>query len=518
MNNLSFQDLFKHTGKDLQSGVVVFLVALPLCLGIALASGAPLFSGLLAGIVGGIVVGTFSKSHTSVSGPAAGLTIIVLTAIADLKSFEVFLLAVSLAGIMQIVLGFAKAGLIALFFPNAVIKGMLSAIGIILILKQLPHFMGVDIEAFGSLEFFDPKNNMNTFEELMYAIGHIHEGPLIIGAVSLVLLVIFELKAVKKIPIFKIIPGPLIVVVLGVVLKIAFDSIPMLFVEESHLVAIPSLLDANSFIAFFSTPKFSAISTFEVWRVAFLIAIIASLETLLSIEAVDKLDPHRRHTPPNAELKAQGIGNVISGLIGGLPVTSVIVRSSANIDSGGQTKLSAVYHGIFLIISVVAIPHILNLIPLSCLAAVLLLVGFKLAKPALFKEQHKKGLDQFLPFVITISAILFTDLLIGILIGLGVGVFFILKANYANPYVYNEEFDEEGRKLIHIKLSEHVSFINKASLQLTLDEIPKGCHVVIDGSISQKIDNDALALMKDFKVQALENDIQLELINVNLEN
>ena len=331
MNSPKLKDLIKHTGKDLQAGVVVFLVALPLCLGIALASGAPLFSGIMAGIVGGIVVGAFSKSHTSVSGPAAGLTIIVLTAIADLKSFEVFLLAVSLAGIMQIILGFAKAGLIALFFPNAVIKGMLSAIGIILILKQLPHFMGVDIEAFGSVEFFDPQNNMNTFEELMYAISHVHEGPLIIGIISLILLMLFEFNFIKQNAIFKIIPGPLVVVGLGIVLKLVFDTIPFLIVEESHLVAIPSLLEASSFSSFFATPKFSAISNFMVWRVAFLIAIIASLETLLSIEAIDKLDPHRRHTPPNAELKAQGIGNLISGLIGGLPVTSVIVRSSANV-------------------------------------------------------------------------------------------------------------------------------------------------------------------------------------------
>jgi len=516
MKQQNFSDLFKHTGKDLKSGVVVFLVALPLCLGIALASGAPLFSGLLAGIVGGIVVGAFSKSHTSVSGPAAGLTIIVLTAIADLKSFEVFLLAVSLAGIMQILLGLAKAGLIALFFPNAVIKGMLSAIGIILILKQLPHFMGVDIEDFGSMEFFDPKNNMNTFEELMYAVGHIHEGPLIIGIVSLVLLIVFELKAIKRIAIFKLIPGALIVVVVGVVLKLTFDAIPYLLVEETHLVAIPSLLNAESFSSFFSTPKFSAITQFEVWRVAFLIAVIASLETLLSIEAVDKLDPHRRHTPPNAELKAQGLGNLISGLVGGLPVTSVIVRSSANVGAGGQTKMAAFYHGLFLIISVVAIPQILNIIPLSCLAAVLLLVGFKLAKPALFEEQYKMGMDQFLPFVITIAAILFTDLLIGILIGLAVGVFFILKANYANPYTYKEEFDKNGRKLVNIKLSEHVSFINKASLQLTLDEVPNGSHVVIDGSKSQKIDADALSLIGDFKIQASENDIKLELINIKM--
>ncbi len=514
MTHKNLSELFQYSSYDVRSGIVVFLVALPLCLGIALASGAPLFSGLIAGICGGIVVGAISKSHTSVSGPAAGLTVIVLSAIETLGSFESFLVAVVLAGIIQLILGYAKAGLIALFFPNSVIKGMLSAIGLILILKQFPHFVGVDIEAFGSMEFFDPANNMNTFEEFMYAISHVHTGPLIVGVISLVILIVFDQPKIKNTKLIKVLPGPLIAVGFGILWTLYFSSDKELMIEDSHLVSIPSLMGEVKLSDFIVTPNFSEILNLQIVKTAFLVAIIASLETLLSIEAVDKLDPHKRHTPPNAELIAQGFGNIVSGLIGGLPVTSVIVRSSANIDSGAQTKLAAIYHGFLLAICVLLIPNILNLIPLSCLASVLLVVGYKLAKPAVFMEHLKNGLDQFFPFIITVVAILFSDLLIGILIGLSVGAFYILKSNFTNPYDYEEQYDQHGKLLVKITLSEYVSFMNKAALQLTLDKIPDGSKVIIDGSNLKKIDLDALNLIADFVVKAKENEIELKLIKI----
>lgn len=501
---------------DLPAGLVVFLVALPLCLGIALASGAPLFSGIITGVVGGIVVGWLSGSHISVSGPAAGLTVIVFSAITELGSYEAFLLAVVLAGAMQVAMGYAKAGVIGLYFPSSVIKGMLTAIGLILILKQFPHLFGVDMEAFGATQYGDGQGH-NTFTNFFMALSQFHPGALFVGTISLLVLILWEQPFVKKQAWATILPGALIVVLLGVAMNAVFQAFfPVLAIDPTHLVNLPDIgsSQANG-DSLWRFPELSAISNPLIWQSAVVVALIASLETLLSVEAIDKLDPHKRRTPLNRELKAQGIGNIICGLIGGLPMTAVIVRSSANLGSGSKTKMSAIYHGFFLVSAVVLIPSLLNLIPLASLAAILILVGYKLAKPKIFIEQYKLKFEQFFPFVVTVVAILLTDLLVGILIGLAVGIFFILKANYKTPYFYHDdEHPEIGSKKITIFLSEHVSFINKASLQLTLDHLPSNSMVTIDGSRSQAIDFDALNIIHDFASVAGERNIQLTLKDV----
>jgi MFS superfamily sulfate permease-like transporter len=506
----------KEYKNDIPSSVVVFLVALPLCLGIALASGAPLFSGIITGVVGGIVVGLLSGSHLSVSGPAAGLTVIVLDAITELGTFEAFLLAVVLAGIIQMVMGYVKAGVIGLYFPSSVIKGMLAAIGLILIMKQIPHFLGVDQEAFGITEFGDGEGH-NTFTNFIYSLQHIHAGALIVGLASLLILILWEQQFIKKQAWAKVVPGALVAVVTAIVANVVFTaSFPALAIDGAHLVKLPVIgTDGVEFSSLLTFPDFGAILNPLVWKAAFVIAIIASLETLLSVEAIDKIDPHKRRTPQNRELKAQGVGNIISGLIGGIPMTAVIVRSSANLESGGRTKLSAVYHGILLLLCVLLIPGLLNMIPLSALAAVLLLVGYKLAKPQLFMRQYKLSFEQFFPFIVTIVAILVTDLLVGIMIGLSVGIFFILRANYKTPYFYHaqEHMENGGRKII-LQLSEHVSFINKASLQLTLEHLPDNSHVIIDGSKSEDIDFDALVIIYDFAKVAHERNIEVELKHI----
>lgn len=496
---------------DLPAALVVFLVALPLCLGIALASGAPLFSGIITGIIGGIVVGTLSGSHTSVSGPAAGLTVIVLGAISSLSSFELFLTAVVIAGVLQLILGYVKAGIIGLYFPSSVIKGMLAAIGLILILKQLPHFLGFDVKAFGAIG-----GQETMLSKLLAAVQHIHAGAALIGVVSLVLLILWEQPFIKNKPFAKIIPGALVAVIAGVLLNLAFIAFaPNMAIQSGMLVSLPLLNSVEAFKGAFTFPDLSGFLNPLVWQTAFVIAIVASLETLLSIEAVDKLDPLKRHTPNNRELKAQGVGNIISGLVGGLPLTAVIVRSSANIQAGGKTKMSAIYHGVFLLLSVLLIPTILNFIPLASLAAVLLMVGWKLSKPALYVEQWKIGKNQFIPFIVTILAILFTDLLVGILIGMSVGIFFILRANYKTPYFYQSNgHNGNGQTSITIFLSEHVSFINKASLQLTLDHLPDNSHVIIDGSRSTEIDPDALEIIHNFTATAKDRNIDLTLVRV----
>lgn len=505
--------IWSYTGKDLLSGVVVFLVALPLCLGIALASGAPLFSGLITGIVGGIVVGLLSKSSLSVSGPAAGLTVIVLSAITDL-GFETFLLAVTIAGVMQFVLGLVRAGIIGLYFPSAVIKGMLAAIGLILILKQLPHLIGVDTDAFGEMEFLQSDGH-NTFSHITYALGHVNWGSTLIGFVALGILILWESKFIKRIGILEKVPGALVAVVSGMLINYLFVLNGSVFaLETSHLVNLPKLESLDSVKGVLAFPDFSQIFNLQVYITAATIAIVASLETLLSIEAVDKLDPLKRRTPQNAELKAQGIGNLISGLIGGLPMTAVIVRSTANLSAGAKSKMSAVYHGIMLLLSVAFFSGVLNMIPLAALAAVLIFVGYKLAKPSLFKQLFGLGYEQFIPFIVTIIAILVTDLLIGILIGLGVGVFFILRANYKVPYFKQEEKDDkDGTHITTIKLSEHVSFLNKAHLQIALDKVPENSMVQIDGSLSKTIDYDALEVIENFKETANDRGITMRLVN-----
>ncbi|MEM6831912.1 MAG: SulP family inorganic anion transporter, partial [Bacteroidota bacterium] len=416
--------IFTHFKSDLSSSIVVFLVAVPLCLGIALASGAPLFAGVIAGIIGGIVVGMISGSALGVSGPAAGLAVIVLNAIEDLGAFDLFLTAVVIGGIIQIILGVVKAGIIGYYFPSSVIKGMLSAIGIIIILKQIPHAFGYDADPEGDLEFFQPDGE-NTFTELIKMLDFISPGAIVIFLLSMVVLILWERPFMKKIKALEVIKGPLVAVVLGIVVNQLFGG-SSLYLDTSHMVSLPVASSVSDFFGQFTFFDASAFLNKDVVIVGVTIAIVASLETLLSVEATDKLDPQKRITPTNRELIAQGVGNTFSGMIGGLPVTQVIVRSSANVQSGGKTKLSAVLHGIFLLISVIFIPNILNLIPLSCLAAILIMVGYKLAKPETFKQMYQAGRSEFIPFVVTILGIIFTDLLIGIVLGLIVGIFQIL--------------------------------------------------------------------------------------------
>ncbi len=504
---------FKYLKNDLPAGLVVFLVALPLCLGIALASGAPLFSGIISGIIGGTVVAFTSGSPLSVSGPAAGLTVIVFNSIAQLGGYEIFLLAVVLAGLIQIALGFLKAGIIGYYFPSSVIKGMLAAIGIILILKQLPHAIGYDKDNEGDFDFIQA-DGQNTFSEILNSINHIHPGAVIVAAISLFVLIMWEQAFLKKYAFFKIVPGALLVVILGVLINEWFRiASPDLYLSGEKLVQLPVANSPTEFIGQFTLPDFSAFGNYHVYVVAITIAIIASLESLLSCEATDKLDPYKRVTPRNQELKAQGLGNLISGLIGGLPLTAVIVRSSANVNAGGKTKLSAIFHGMFLLISVIGLSAVLNKIPLACLAALLLLVGYKLAKIPLFLSMYKLGWDQFLPFVITVIAIQFSDLLKGIGVGMAFSMFFILRNNYKRAYFYHKD-DSQGAGEITIALAEDVTFLNKGSIALTLDHLPENSKVLIDGTKSHNIDMDVLEIIHDFRNTAALKNIQLELKNI----
>ncbi|MEJ8757101.1 SulP family inorganic anion transporter [Pontibacter sp. H259] len=507
------KSVFGSLAKDIPAGLVVFLVALPLCLGISLASGAPLFAGIITGVIGGVVVSWLSGSQLSVSGPAAGLTVIVLNGIETLQTYEAFLLAVVLAGLLQFILGVLKAGVIGLYFPSSVIKGMLAAIGLILILKQIPHFLGADDDFFGEMNFLQP-DGRNTFSEITHAFSVINLGALIVGVVSLAILIGWDTPAIKRFKAAKFVPGALIVVMVSVAINALFlNFYPALAITSSHLVSLPVISSMQDLGSELRLPDFSAFTNPSVYVVAFTIGIVASLESLLSVEAVDKLDPQKRRTPTNRELKAQGIGNMLSGLVGGLPMTAVIVRSSANIASGGETKVSSFVHGIFLLLSVLFLAEFLNQVPLSALAAVLLVVGYKLTKPVLFKAQFKLGQEQFIPFIVTILAILFTDLLVGICIGLVVGILFILKANYKSPYFYHRE-EQKNKEVIRIRLSEHVSFLNKASIILTLYQLPAGSYVIIDGNSSEFIDYDVLEAIQEFKETAHERGIVVDIRNV----
>lgn len=500
MNNKNKVGIFSSWKNDLPAGLVVFLVALPLCLGVALAStGRPdlLFSGIIAGVIGGIVVGSVSNSPLGVSGPAAGLVVIVLTAIETLGSFEAFLLAVVLAGIIQVILGFVKAGIIAYFFPSSVIKGMLTAIGIILILKQIPHALGYD-EDFAGDFFLEQKDGHNTFTELYYAFKFSTIGAIIISVISLLVLMLFETAFMKKIKLFSFLPGALIVVFLGILMNNFFmTSFPELAVKGKHLVQLPVASTPSEFISFFTLPDFSFITNPQVYVVAITLAIVASLETLLCVEATDKLDPWKRRTSTNKELVAQGAGNIASGLIGGLPVTQVIVRSSTNINSGGKTKLSAIFHGIILLLSAVFIPKFLNMIPLASLAAILLMVGYKLAKPQVFTQMYKLSKLQFIAFLTTIIAIIATDLLKGIFIGMAVALFYILRRNYLNPSQLTKEHIN-GKDVYTLRLSEETTFLNKASIAKTLVEIPENSDLIIDGEKTYFIAYDVLENIHEF--------------------
>lgn len=481
--------------KDLIAGLVVFLVALPLCLGVALASNAPLFAGILAGIVGGILVGILSGSHVSVSGPAAGLTAIVAAQIGKLGTFEAFLIAVVLAGVIQIILGIGRAGFIAAFFPSSVIKGLLAAIGVILILKQIPHVLGHDADPMGDKAFRQPDNE-NTFSELQEAWFHVQPGATLVGMLSILLLVFWDrIKVLKKSPV----PSALVVVLLGVAVNQVLRSLGSSWaIDASHLVAVPESSSPGHFFSFLTYPDFGALTNPAVYVAAVTVAIVASLETLLNIEAVDKLDPEQRSTPPNRELVAQGIGNVVCGLIGGLPVTSVIVRSSVNINAGVKTKLSAIWHGVLILGCVMLMPGWLNQIPLAALAAILLMTGLKLASPKLVKQMWSEGKTLFLPFAITVVAIVFTDLLVGILIGLGVSIGFILHSNFRRPLRKVMEQHITG-DVLRIELANQVGFFSRPSLEKTLREVPGGGHVLIDARNTDYIDADVLDLIADFQ-------------------
>ena len=494
---------------DLPASIVVFLVAVPLCLGIALASGAPFFSGLIAGIVGGIVIGALSNSNLSVSGPAAGLTAIVLGAITQLGAFEIFLAAVVLAGVFQLILGFLKAGIIANYFPGNVIKGMLTAIGIIIILKQIPHAFGYDKDSEGNMAFVQGDGN-NTLTALLEPLNYIHPGVTLITLISLAILILWEKPFMKR---FSIIPGALIAVVISVLLGLLFSNfIPSLAVSKDHLVQVPVASSMSEFISHFIFPDFSAIWRKDVIMIAITLAAVASIETLLCIEAVDKIAPQRTITSQNRELKAQGVGNIISGLLGGLPVTSVIVRSTANLNSGAKTKASTIAHGLLILFCVLLIPGIINLIPLGALAAILLVTGYKLAKISIFKQMFSNGKYQWIPFMITVIAIVFTDLLTGVALGLVASVFGILYGNLKNSYYFHKEDYQEG-ELIRIQLSEEVSFLNKASIKLTLDHLPENSSVMIDASQTEYIDFDVLEIIRDFcAVRAPQKNIKCDLV------
>ncbi|HVK97339.1 MAG TPA: SulP family inorganic anion transporter [Flavisolibacter sp.] len=480
---------------DIPASIVVFLVAVPLCLGIALASGAPFMSGLIAGIVGGIVIGALSNSHLSVSGPAAGLTAVVLAGITKLGAFEIFLVAVVLSGVLQLILGFLKAGSIANYFPGNVIKGMLTGIGIIIILKQIPHAFGYDKEAEGSFAFVSSDGG-NTITNLLAPLNYLHLGVTIITLIALAILILWEKPFMKK---FKVVPGALVAVMVSILLSELYKSFfPALAVSADHLVQVPVVNSFSEFKDLFIFPDFSKVLNNDVLIMAVTLAAVASIETLLCIEAVDKMDPHRRVTSQNRELKAQGVGNIISGLLGGLPITSVIVRSTANLNANAKSKMSTILHGILILVCTLSIPNLLNKIPLGALAAILLVTGYKLANTSVFKQMFAKGKYQFVPFVVTVVAIVFTDLLTGVGLGLVVSAFSILYGNLKNSYYFHKEKHHEG-ELINIHLSEEVSFLNKASIKLTLDHIPEKATVLLDATNTKYIDYDVLDVIREFK-------------------
>jgi MFS superfamily sulfate permease-like transporter len=511
--------MFKYIKNDLPASVVVFFVALPLCLGIALASGAPLFAGLISGIIGGTLVGALSGSKIGVSGPAAGLAAIVLTAIGTLGGYENFLVAVVLGGVIQLVFGLLKAGIIGYYFPSSVIKGMLTGIGIIIILKQIPHFFGYDSDPEGDFAF-NQVDGQNTFSEILSSLNNISLGATIVGFIGLAILILWSNILSKKGKFFQIIQGPLVAVVVGIIYYFATNGSSKYGISSQHLVSVPVPDSLDSFLGQFSFPNFSAISNPQVWVTGFTIALVASLETLLCVEATDKLDPHKNVTPTNRELLAQGTGNIISGLIGGLPITQVIVRSSANIQSGGRTKLSAIIHGLLLLISVILIPTLLNKIPLSVLAAILLIVGYKLAKPALFKQMFKLGWKQFLPFTVTVIGIVFTDLLVGIGLGLLVGIAVILIKSFQNSHFLHIEGEDVDDGKIKMTLAEEVTFFNKGSILKELDRLPKNSYLEIDVRKTRYLDNDIIEILEDFAFKAKERHIDIKLISErgNVEN
>lgn len=502
--------MFRYLKNDLPASVVVFFVALPLCLGIALASGAPLFAGLISGIVGGILVGALSGSEVGVSGPAAGLVAIVLSAIDSLGGFEAFLLTVVIAGAFQILLGILKAGVIGYYFPSAVIKGMLSGIGIIIFLKQIPHFFGIDKDPEGDYAF-QQVDGQTTFTEIFGIFDHISPGSTLIALIGLSILLLWDQVLIHRHRIFRIVQGPLVAVVLGIFFYVLTGE-SRWSISAEHLVNVPVPENAGEFFGQFNFPDFAAIGKREVWITAFTVALVASLETLLCVEATDKLDIYKRITPTNRELIAQGVGNMFAGFIGGLPITQVIVRSSANIQSGNRTKLSAILHGILLLISVMLIPTLLNMIPLSVLAAILLLVGYKLAKPSLFIQMYEKGWKQFVPFIATVIGIVFTDLLVGIGLGLGVGIVVILWRSYQNSHFLHIIDKSNGKHRIKMTFAEEVTFFNKGAILKELEQLPEDTYLELDVRNTKYLDLDIIEILDDFIEQAERRNIHVKLI------
>jgi MFS superfamily sulfate permease-like transporter len=499
---------------NLRSGIVVFLVALPLCLGIALACNVPLFAGLLAGIIGGIIVTTFSGSTLSVSGPAAGLTSIVIASVASLGSYEAFVTAVFFAGALQVALGVMKAGSIGNYVPNAVIKGMLAGIGIILIIKQLPHLVGYDKDPEGDFDF-SRADGQNTITDLQNMFNNFSLGPVIIGVLSLALLLIGDMPFYKRNKVLAFVPAALIAVVAGAVLTIIFQNMPVLTVTNEHIVNLPVIKDFGDLKQAMTVPDFSAWKTVKFWEIAFTLAVVASLETLLSLEAVDKLDPKRRDSNSSKELVAQGIGNITAGLIGALPVTAVIVRSSANVNAGATGKLSSILHGIFLLFSILFIPQLLMHIPNAALAGVLVYTGYKLTKIELFRQHYKRGFDQFLPFVVTIIVMLLTDLLKGVAAGIVMSVFFIIRSNIRASFEIIKD-EVNGRNVTMVKLPQHLTFFNKGYLLKCFQKVPEGSTVIIDGSINKTVNSDVKDVLADFVETAREKKIDIQFVKYQI--
>lgn len=515
-------EFFQNLKRDLPASLAVFFVAIPLCLGIAHASGAPLIAGLITGATGGILVGAISKSPLSVSGPAAGLTAIVLAAIQQLGAFELFLVAVCISGIIQILLGIFKLGSVANYIPNNVIKGMLSAIGVLLIIKQLPHMIGYDVEEMGVEEFnivqqdlnpayhLPKETETNSFTVFLHSIRHIETGIFIIGSVSIIVLFVWEKVVAKKL---KTIPGSLVVVVIGILLNMVFNGFEHLLLDPDHLVSVPSISSMNVFFENTTLPNWSALSDPLVYKVAFTLAIVASIETLLSLEAIDKLDPWARNSPPNRELIAQGTGNIAASLLGGIPLTAVIVRGSVNIAAGAKTKTSTIFHGIFILLSVVFFARFINLIPLASLASILVYTGYKLVDIHSFKFYFKKGLDQFIPFIVTVAAIVLIDLLYGVLIGLSCALVYIIRNNYNAPVLKVSNFG----KRVRISLGENVTFLHKYKLLKELEKIQDNTILELDGSRSLFMDKDVLDAIREFTEKAKQRNIQVFLGGINME-
>ncbi|MEO0661016.1 MAG: SulP family inorganic anion transporter [Planctomycetota bacterium] len=503
---------FANLRADLPASVVVFFVAVPLCLGIALASDAPPLAGLIAGIIGGIVVGSLSGSPLGVSGPAAGLAVIVAGAIEELGSFETFLAAVVVAGAFQITLGLLRGGVVGYFFPSSVIKGMLTGIGVVITLKQIPHAVGHDKDPEGDTAFVQPTNDENTLSSIGNMFEDFAPGAVIVSVVCLAILILWEVVLKKRSKVFQIVPGPLVAVAFGIGFQLyAKRFAEKLALEPSHLVQVPIFESIGTLTSQLSHPTLSAFGVGAVWITGITMGLVASLETLLCVEATDKIDPLGRTTPTNRELLAQGAGNVASGLIGGLPVTQVIVRSSANIQSGGRTKASAIMHGFFLLGAVLLIPTVMNEIPLAALAAVLLVVGYKLARPEIFVQMFRQGGGQFIPFIITVLGIVFTDLLIGIALGMIVAIFIILRSQYLNShFLHIDRENEDGTSEVRMRLAEEVTFLNKGALQRELDGIADGSKLVLDARETTRIDHDALEIIAEFERSAPRRSIKVE--------